>query len=31
MVIAAAVYQLAMRDAQLPRLPKDSMPALPTP
>jgi hypothetical protein len=31
MVIAAAVYQLAMREAQLPRLSKDAMPALPTP
>jgi hypothetical protein len=31
MVIAAAVYHLAMREAQLPRLPKDGMPALPTP
>jgi hypothetical protein len=31
MVIAAAVYHLAMRDAQLPRIPKDKMPALPTP
>ena len=31
MVIAAAVYHLAMRDEQLPRLPKDRMPALPTP
>jgi carboxypeptidase Q len=31
MVIAAAVYQLAMRDAPLPRLSKDRMPALPTP
>jgi hypothetical protein len=31
MVIAAAVYQLAMRDEMLPRLPKDRMPALPTP
>jgi Zn-dependent M28 family amino/carboxypeptidase len=31
MVIAAAVYQLAMRDDLLPRLPKDEMPALPTP
>ncbi len=30
-VIAAAVYHLAMRDEQLPRLPKDKMPALPTP
>jgi len=30
MVIAAAVYQLAMRDDLLPRLPKDRMPALPT-
>jgi len=30
MVIAAAVYQLAMRDQLLPRLPKDKMPALPT-
>ena len=31
MVIAAAVYNLAMRDGQLPRLTKDKMPALPTP
>ena len=31
MVIAAAVYHLAMRDQLLPRLPKDKMPALPTP
>ena len=31
MVIAAAVYHLAMRDGQLPRLPADKMPALPTP
>ena len=31
MVIAAAVYHLAMRDQMLPRLPKDKMPALPTP
>jgi carboxypeptidase Q len=31
MVIAAAVYHLAMRDDPLPRLPKDKMPALPTP
>ena len=31
MVIAAAVYHLAMRDEQLPRLAKDKMPALPTP
>ncbi|MEZ5286521.1 MAG: M20/M25/M40 family metallo-hydrolase [Vicinamibacterales bacterium] len=31
MVIAAAVYHLAMRDAQLPRVQKDRMPALPTP
>jgi hypothetical protein len=30
MVIAAAVYQLAMRDDQLPRLAKDKMPARPT-
>jgi hypothetical protein len=30
MVIAAAVYHLAMRDQLLPRLPKDKMPALPT-
>lgn len=30
MAIAAAVYHLAMRDEQLPRLPKDQMPALPT-
>ena len=29
MVIAAAVYHLAMRDAQLPRFPADRMPALP--
>ena len=29
MVIAAAVYHLAMRDQMLPRLPKDKMPALP--
>jgi carboxypeptidase Q len=31
MVIAAAVYHLAMRDQMLPRLPKDKMPALTTP
>ncbi len=31
MVIAAAAYQLAMRSDLLPRLPKDQMPALPTP
>ena len=31
MVIAAAVYHLAMRDEKLPRLPKDKMPPLPTP
>ncbi len=30
MVIAAAVYHLAMRDQMLPRLPKDKMPVLPT-
>jgi carboxypeptidase Q len=30
MVIAAAVYHLAMRDQLLPRLSKDKMPALPT-
>ena len=30
MVIAAAVYHLAMRDQMLPRLPKEKMPALPT-
>jgi hypothetical protein len=30
MVIAAAVYHLAMRDEQLPRLPKEKMPPLPT-
>ena len=30
MVIAAAVYHLAMRDQMLPRLPKDRMPPLPT-
>ena len=29
MVIAAAVYHLAMRDELLPRVPKDKMPALP--
>ena len=29
MVIAAAVYHLAMRDEMLPRLPKDKMPPLP--
>jgi len=31
MVIAAAVYHLAMRDQMLPRLQKDKMPPLPTP
>ncbi len=31
MVIAAAVYHLAMRDDLLPRLPKAKMPPLPTP
>jgi len=31
MVIAAAVYHLAMRNDLLPRLPKDQMPPLPTP
>jgi len=31
MVIAAAVYHLAMRDEMLPRIPKERMPALPTP
>jgi Zn-dependent M28 family amino/carboxypeptidase len=31
MVIAAAVYHLAMRDDLLPRLDKAQMPALPTP
>ena len=31
MVIAAAVYHLAMRDQLLPRLPRDKMPPLPTP
>jgi Zn-dependent M28 family amino/carboxypeptidase len=31
MVIAAAVYHLAMRDQQLPRLAREKMPALPTP
>jgi carboxypeptidase Q len=31
MVIAAAVYHLAMRDQMLPRLPKEKMPPLPTP
>ena len=31
MVIAAGVYHLAMREQLLPRLPKDKMPALPTP
>lgn len=31
MVIAAGVYHLAMRDQMLPRLPKEKMPALPTP
>lgn len=30
MAIAAAVYHLAMRDGQLPRLGKEKMPALPT-
>ncbi len=30
MVIASAVYHLAMRDQLLPRLPKDRMPPLPT-
>ncbi len=30
-VIAAAIYVLAMRDELLPRYPKDQMPALPTP
>jgi carboxypeptidase Q len=30
MVIAAAVYHLAMREQMLPRLPKEKMPALPT-
>ena len=30
MVIAAAVYHLAMRDQMLPRLAKDKMPPLPT-
>src|SRR5215213_3597190 len=30
MVIAAAVYHLAMRDQMLPRLPKDKMPPVPT-
>jgi carboxypeptidase Q len=30
MVIAAAVYQLAMRDEKLPRLAREKMPALPT-
>ena len=30
MVVAAAVYHLAMRDQQLPRLSKDKMPARPT-
>ncbi len=30
MVIAAAVYHLAMRDEKLPRLTKDQMPTLPT-
>ncbi|MFN7917676.1 MAG: M20/M25/M40 family metallo-hydrolase [Vicinamibacterales bacterium] len=29
MVIASAVYHLAMRDQMLPRIPKDRMPALP--
>jgi len=29
MAIAAAVYHLAMRDEQLPRLPKEQMPSLP--
>jgi hypothetical protein len=31
MVIAAAAYHLAMRDALLPRLPREGMPPLPTP
>ena len=31
MVIAAAVYHLAMREQPLPRLPREKMPALPTP
>ena len=31
MVIAAAVYHLAMRDEKLPRLPTDKKPPLPTP
>jgi hypothetical protein len=31
MVIAAAVYHLAMRDEPLPRLAREKMPALPTP
>ncbi|MSO82759.1 MAG: hypothetical protein EXQ53_05635 [Acidobacteria bacterium] len=31
MVIAAAVYHLAMRDEKLPRLPKEKMPPRPTP
>lgn len=31
MVIASAVYHLAMRDQLLPRLPKEKMPPLPTP
>jgi hypothetical protein len=31
MVIAAAVYHLAMRDQMLPRLPREKMPPLPTP
>ena len=31
MVIAAAVYYLAMREEMLPRIPKEKMPALPTP
>ena len=30
-IIAAAVYELAMRDELLPRLPKDKMPEAPTP
>jgi hypothetical protein len=31
MAIASAVYHLAMRDEQLPRLPKEQMPSLPRP
>jgi carboxypeptidase Q len=31
MVIAAAVYHLAMREQPLPRLTRENMPALPTP